>query len=192
MQKEVEMEELQDYSGELKPDLKMHDFSKDALVRAWYAAAKLYIGLDGLWYTLIRERFGEQMALELDTELWKRAAHLEVRRVREAMNIWGDDVASVLKFLQVDPGGGGILDLKCELKHRNDGILTVTRCRGLEYFERHGETAAQKNACEVLDAEGFAQAAHFFNPNIKVTPLKLPPRKSQNEIACQWEFKTEA
>ena len=186
------MGELPDYSGELKPDLKMQDFSKDALVRLWQAAGKLYVGLDGLWYSLIRERLGEQMARELDRELWKRAAHLEVRRVREAMNIWGEDVASVFKFLQVDLGGGAIWpDFECALKDRNHGILTIKRCRGLEYYERHGETTLQKHACEVLDVEGFEDAAHLFNPNIKVTALKLPPRKSKDEIACQWEFKLE-
>jgi len=72
------MGELKDYSGELKSDLKLQDFSKDALVRLWQAAGKLYVGLDGLWYSLIRERFGEQTARELDRELWKRAAHLLV------------------------------------------------------------------------------------------------------------------
>jgi len=106
------------------------------------------------------------------------------------MNIWGEDVASVLKFLQVDLGGGAIWpDFECEMKDRNRGILTIRRCLGLEYYERHGETTLQKHACEVLDVEGFEDAARLFNPNIKVTPLKLPPRKSPEEIACQWEFK---
>ncbi|NQT47707.1 MAG: hypothetical protein HQ578_01885, partial [Chloroflexi bacterium] len=96
------MEEMQDYSGPLRPDLKMEEFSKEALVRLWQAAGKLYVGLDGIWYSLIRERYGEDVARELDAELWRREAPLEVRRNREAMNIWGDDVESVLKFLQVD------------------------------------------------------------------------------------------
>jgi len=186
------MEEMQDYSGPLRPDLKMEDFSKEALVRLWQAAGKLYVGLDGLWYSLIRERYGEDTARELDRELWRREAPLEVRRNREAMNIWGDDVESVLKFLQVDIGGGAIFpEFTCEMKDKNTGILTIKRCLGLEYYERHGETELQKHACEVLDLEGFEQAAQLFNPNIKVRALKLPPRKSKDEIACQWEFKLE-
>jgi hypothetical protein len=32
---------------------------------------------------------------------------------------------------------------------------------------------------------------YFINPKVKVTPLKLPPRKSPDEIACQWEYKIE-
>lgn len=186
------MEELKDYSGPLRPDLKMEDFSKEALVRLWQAAGKLYVGMDGLWYSLLRERYGEEKARELDAELWKREAPLEVRRHCEAMNITGKDVEAVLKFIQVDIGGGGIFpEFRCEMKDKNTGILTIKRCLGLEYYERKGEVELQKHACEVLDVEGFQQAAHLFNPKIKCTPLKLPPRKSKDEIACQWEFKLE-
>ena len=183
------MKELEDYSGKLNPDLDMHEFSKDALVRLWKSSGKLYVGLDGLWYNLLRERYGEETARELSRLNWQRAAHLEVRRHREALNIWGEDVESCLKFLQVDIGAGGIWpESRCEMKDANHGIITIKRCQSLEYFERHGETVLQKHACEVLDLEGFEQAAHFFNPRIKVVPLKLPPRKSKDEIACQWEF----
>ncbi len=186
------MEGLKDYSGEFRQELKLEDFSREALVRLWQAAGKLYVGLDGLWYSLIRERFGEDMARELDAEVWRRETPLEVGRVRNALNIWGDDIASVLKFVQTDPGTAAIFpEFECELKDKNHGVLTIKRCLGLEYYERHGETEMQKHACEVLDVEGFQAAADLFNPKIKVRALKLPPRKSREEIACQWEFKLE-
>ena len=187
------MEELEDYSGRLRPDLDMRDFSKDALVRLWRASGKLYVGLDGLWFNLIREKFGEQKARELSRENWQRETPLEVRRHREAMNIWGEDVEGYLKYLQVDIGAGGIWpDFRCEMTGENRGILTIKRCLSLEYFERHGDIALQKHACEVLDGEGFQWAAHLFHPRMKAVPLRLPPRNRAGEIACQWEFRIEA
>jgi hypothetical protein len=185
------MGELKDYSGDFRPDVRMHDFSKDTLVRAWVAAAKLYIGIDGLWYSLIKERFGEQMANELEIELWRRGTPLEALRVREAMNIRGDDVAAVFKAFQCDPGVTGVMEVECELKNKDHGILTVKGCRSLEYFERHGDAAMQKIACEVIDMEELEKYAQTFNPKISMTCLKLPPRKNADEIACQWEFKIE-
>jgi len=182
------MEEMHDYSGEFRPDLKLSDFSKEALMRLWETGGKLYIGLDGLWYNLIREKFGEKTASEWDWEIWKRATPLEVRRSREAMNIWGDDVASLFKFLQVDPGAGGIWpEFRCELKNNQRGILTVNQCRALRYFERHGDAAALTNACE-MDRWAFEDTAHCFNPRIRTRCLKLPPRSNPSEIGCQWEF----
>ncbi|MCX5998102.1 MAG: DUF6125 family protein [Chloroflexi bacterium] len=184
------MADLGDYSGRLIPDLDMRMFSKDALVRLWESSGKLYVGLDGLWYNTVRERYGQDTAREMSRLNWQKETPLEVRRHREAMNIWGEDVESYLKFLQIDIGGGGIWpDFRCEMKEPNRGTLTIRRCRSLEYFERHQETALQKHACEVLDVEGFEQSAHYFNPRIRVVPLKLPPRKNEDDIACQWEFR---
>ena len=186
------MEELQDYSGEFRPDLKLHDLSKDALVRLFQATAKLYVGLDGVWYSHLRELFGQERAMELDWENWRRATHLEVGRCREAMNIWGDDVASFCKFLQIDPGAGGVVWTDCDwdLKNKNHAVLTIRICRSLEYFERHQDTAALENGCG-MEEWGLQGAANIFNPKIKVKALKLPPRKSKDEVACLWEFKME-
>jgi hypothetical protein len=184
------MGKLKDYSGPLRQNVKLTDFSSETLARLVVAAAKLYVGLDGLWYNLIKERFGEQMACELDRELWRRAEPFEVNRTREALNIMGSDVASFLKFCQCDPGSGVFMDMDVELSDENHGIMTIKRCNSLEYFERHGETVLQKNACDI-DVWGFPKAASRFNPDMKVTPLKLPPRKSKDGIACQWEVKIE-
>jgi hypothetical protein len=185
------MKELADYSEEFRLDLKLQDFSKDALVRLWHAAAMLYVGLDGLYYSWARKKWGEQLAAELDAEMWRRAAYLDVRRARETMNIHGDDVAALFKVYQCDAGVAGKMDAEYELKNKNHGVLTARRCRSLEYYERHGETMLQKNVCEVIDVQGFRNTARLINPNIRVTPLKLPPRRSKDEIACQWEFKIE-
>jgi hypothetical protein len=187
------MEELQDYSGNLRPDVTMEDFSKEALTRMWRVGGKMYIGLEGNWFGLIKERYGEDTALELDAEVWRRQTPLEVRQCRRAMNIQGNDVASLLKHLQIDPGSAGIWpDYEVELKDENRGVLTVKRCLALEHFERHGQTRMIKHTCEVLDGEGFEDTARLFNPDMKVTAVKLPPRNGPDEIACQWEFRLEA
>jgi hypothetical protein len=31
----------------------------------------------------------------------------------------------------------------------------------------------------------------WFNPRMKVTPTKLPPRKNKQDVACRWEFAIE-
>ena len=185
------MKELKDYSGEFSPDVKLEDFSKDALLRLFHATARQYLGIDGVWYSLIREKFGDQVARDLEFEVWSRATPMEISRTMGAMNIQGDDVATVFKAIQCAPGTVGIMDIECELKDKNHGILTVKRCSSLEYFERHGDIEGIKFACEVLDTTMYTVTASPVNPKIKATPLKRPPRKSKDEIACQWEFRLE-
>ena len=199
------MKELNDYSGpllkDLRPNKSLEPFSKELLDRLGCAGIKLFLGLEGSWYTLNTKRFGEQKAMEMDRELTlERLLPQEVARLRKLFNIQGDDVASFLKLCQVEPLM--VLNLNYtdyELKDKNWGIVTVNRCRALEYWERHGKTALQKNACGI-HMSGLQKAALEFNPDIKIKTSKMPPRdlrfgKSGYEkkpIACQWEVRLEA
>ncbi len=188
------MTDMQDYTGAFRKDLHMTDLSKEALIRLWETSGKMYTSLAGTWQKLLTERFGEDAALELDAEVWRRQTPVEVRLCRRAMGITDDDVASLFKHLQIDPGAGGIWpEFDLELKNKNHGILTVKRCVALDHFERHGEKelARLRHTCEVLDGEGFQDTASLFHPKMVSRPLKLPPRSSKDEVACQWEFKIE-
>ncbi|MBL7119834.1 MAG: hypothetical protein ISS53_04020 [Dehalococcoidia bacterium] len=187
------MEELKDYSGPFRPDLKLTDFSKDLLARAWVETGNLYLMTDGMWGTIIGEKYGEQRAVELDTEMWHRLMPLDILRWKKLLNLGGDDVETVFKFLQVHPLLT-IYEYQMELKNRGHGILTITRCPTLEYFERHKRTAIMEACCcdpKGLEYQMFQLIAHHFGPKITVTPMRLPPRKGKDEIACQWEFKIE-
>ena len=188
------MEELQYYSGEFRPNLRMEDFSREALRRIWRLGGAIYLGLGSVYYRVLKERLGEQTAMDLDREVWRKMALTEIRLSAQAMNIHGDDVATLFKIFQVDPAGDamGILAAGYELKNHKHGIVTYRDCQSLRYFERHGETALYEHVCAGIDVDWFNQCAHFVNPLMKVTPLKLPPRKSPGEIACQWEFKLES
>ena len=186
------MQELEDYSGAFKPDLKLQDLSKDALARLFLRTCRLYIGFAALVYELNKEKFGEKVAIDLDTDYWLKmgAAEREVRLTTKAMNIVGNDITSLFKYLQVGPGAWGtFLDFSCEVKSESQGILTVKECRPLNYFEDVGDMVSLQHACDVEDREVFKRVARFFNPDIEVVSLKLPPRKSKDEIACQWEFR---
>jgi hypothetical protein len=104
------------------------------------------------------------------------------------MNITGDDVASYFKFFQCTPVNATMIDMVFELKDHNHGMLTVTRCAPLQVWERNHEAGIQKHMCEVVERRGFQIGAEMFNPRMKTTPIKLPPRRNKKDIACQWIF----
>ena len=185
------MGELNDYSGEFKPYLKMADFSKEALLRLLTAYARCYPGMDGLWFTLCREQFGDEKARELDEEIWaNRALGPEAKRICEALNIEGDDVATLFKLYQTQPGFEPLgFEMEYELKDKNHGICTVRNCRSVEYFARHDDWDTCRWVCEKIDQIGFEAAAHYFNPDMIVTPLKLHPSSADDRPHCVWEYK---
>lgn len=185
------MKELADYSGEFKPDLSFEDFSKEALVRLLTEYARVFLATDGYWYTLIRNRHGDEEALACEKIVWERTYTYDPRRITQAMNIQGKDVAACMKALRLSPGFPiGVFDYRIELKNPNHAILTVTHCPSLLFFERE-KAGRDITICHELEGPTFQAYANFFNPAIKVTALKLPPRKSKDEIACQWEWKLE-
>lgn len=185
------MAELQDYSGEFRPNIKYQDFSKDALARLLTEYARLAIMLDSWWHTTVREKYGQDEAIKLKLAVWDKGVPTEQRRVMQALNIHGNDVATCFKELQMDPQFPlEIWGITWELKNNNHGIFTVNNCRALERFEKLGDTKMMLSMCD-LDFKAFEKIARFFNPNMKVTALKLPPRKGSNEIACRFEFKLE-
>jgi hypothetical protein len=191
---EAAMKELTDYSGDFIPDIKLQDFSKDALLRLLAAACRDYIGIDNIWLNTIRKRFGEEVAFDCSREVWETGWLREVQRSCRAMNISGNDIATLLKYFQTDVGFGVMFDITCELPRPNLGYVTVNRCWVLDKMERldSGEMRkAIKLACEELDTPLFQKVASYFNPRIKMSPLKLPPRQRSDEIACRWEIKLE-
>ena len=185
--------DLKDYSCEFRPDVKLEDFSKEALIQLVRAAAKLYGGLNQFWYNTVKDRLGEEVAGEIQGDVWmkKGASEWEVKNVCTAMNISGDDVASYFKFFQCTPVNATMIDMQFELQDRNHGTLTVTQCVPLLAFEREGNTTIQRHMCEVVERHGFQIGATMFNPRMKTVPVKLPPRKSRKDIACQWKFYVE-
>lgn len=195
------MGELQDYSGDFNADLTLPDFSKEALMRLLVASGKLYLGIDGIWTGLMRKKYGDRAAFDLDKEVWfSKGLELDIKQTCEAMNIVGGDIPTLFKYLQFGPAFSVIYvgpppkfepRVQFELKDRNHGIMTVTRCNSLEYFERHKDTALQKLACEEIDLPAFKWIAKWFNPKIECEPIKLPPRRSPDDVACRWEFRME-
>jgi hypothetical protein len=182
------MDELKDYSGPYISNLKLEDFSKETLVKLWQGTSKLFMGIAGIYLSDLRAKDGDKIAYDMDSEVWRKMIPLELKFVTRAMNIQGNDVATVFKFLQCYACAGGQMDMELDLKNKNHGILTVKRCRPLEYLERNNEIVAGKHMCD-MDLWGWQLQATIINPDIKVTCLKMPPRKSGEEITCQWEYK---
>jgi len=196
---------MKDYSGKFKPDLQLRDFSEDALRRLWKVGGDLYTGFQELWVEAIKEKFGEQTAIELSGRVWmgkpkterkgfklrgnENGTERQVRVTREAFNIMGDDVESLFKQLQVDCTMGPNVEAEFDLKDKNHGIYTVIKCPYLDQLWEAGDDVMQKHVCEELDGLGFELTAHQYNPKMQAIPLKLPVKGSK--IACQWEFKIE-
>jgi len=188
--------DFQDYSGEFNPDIKFEDFSKDALVRLLDAYKKCFVGISGMYHTVNAERMGVEEAWKVDSDVYLRQQHLfELPLVTRAMNIHGNDVLALLKIFQMLPDGirEGQYECSWDIRSKDHAILTFTKCQTLFYHERHGNPKDIEGLCGPGSIEDLCFTAYgkWVNPNMQCRALTLPPRKSENDICCVWEWKIE-
>jgi hypothetical protein len=180
------MKKLDNYSGAFIPDLKLSDLSPDALAGLLKLYAKLYIAMDGIWYLALKERLGDKEALACDIEVWEKNCRYEVARIKRQLKIRGNDIVVLMKVFQLCPW---CLQMKfnIEIRDKNSALFTTTYCPTLDALEEEGR-GREGEICRVVGPKIMKAYAFALDPDIKVRCLKLPPRKSKDDICCQWEF----
>ena len=185
------MKDLHDYSGPFDPNLRYEDFSKETLAKLVEEFAMALQLLEGSWHMILRERFGDAATIEMDTTQWTRSTPRYHRRISRLLNIQGNNVETLFKALQLDPAFSlGFFDMEWEIVDDNHGFFTVKNCGPLNAFEKEGK-GYEARICHDLEIPTFTATLHYYNPKAKITPIKLPPRKSKDDIACKWEITIE-
>ena len=184
------MPELNDYSCPFRPDLTFDDFSKDFLLRLMAVWQFAWIRMADSWYEAVNKRFGVEAANDCNLEAWVKVGERVNPRLAKAANIQLNTVLDSLKCLQIplDNNIGPLYPVEYEIKSPDHVVMTIVQCRSLIIYERAAPEMIQP-ICHKL--EKAVMEKYVINPKVKVTPLKLPPRKSQEEVACVWEFKME-
>jgi hypothetical protein len=182
------MPELDDLSGLFNPDLKFTDFSKDFLVKLIGVWQWAWLQMDAAWFDEVKKRYGDKVAWECDLEMWLQVAKRCNPRYAKLANIPMKNVVDSLKLLQLplDNTMGGIFPVEYDIKNENHAIVTVRKCPALEWAERE-EPVRIVPMCQMNEPQIIQK--YIVNPGIEVKALKLPPRNSKDEVACQWEYR---
>jgi len=184
------MEELNDYTGPFKPDLTFADFSKDFLLKLMQNWQYAWLQLDSAWFEAVSERIGDEQTYACATQAWSRMAERVNPRYAKTGGFPLNTVIDSMKVLQLplDNTTGGLYPVEYDIKNENHVVMTVKQCRSLLFFE---SSAPERIVPICHGLERQVMAKYVANPRIKVTPLKLPPRESPEDVACVWEFKLE-
>jgi len=177
---------LPDYSGDYDAGFNYSKLSKDALLKLLEAYSKYVLRIDGFWYLVAMEKWGNDAAFDCDLQVWEKCQVLELRLLTEALNIRGNDVATVMKYMQVNPWLA-LCDYHIDLKNTGHAFLTKFTCPILFALEKEGN-GREERQCQVISPQTFNTISHYFNPNIRTVPLNIPPRTDYSDICCQWEF----
>src|SRR4030042_2412999 len=147
-----------------------------------------------MWHNVVAERTSAQKAFDCQLAAWFRIAEINVPKIAKAANIQVNDIVDFLKVAQVMPDGvqAGVFEAEFDIRRRNHVIMTITRCRTLEFLEKRAPERIV-SICHGIDIPINEKYLTIFLPDAKFPPLKLPdgPRKSPDEIPCIWELRRE-
>jgi hypothetical protein len=179
---------MDDYSGPFRPELRLEDFSKEALVRLCRELMLAAHLLDRAIMPAILQRFGAKAMEELAIEEWRGASPVYTGRIRKAMNIEGDDVASIFKSLQLDPGfPHQYMDVHYEVEGPKKGWFWLNYCGALADVEPWGEERVV-SMCHHIEDPTFDATMQAVNPRARCRPVHRPPRDPKDRVpVCRWE-----
>ena len=141
--------------------------------------------LDGLWFTLVEERFGLDTALEIDTEVWRRLCLVQARRIRKYFSIdEGSSMHNLIKVIELEP----LLTIfkpKAVVLTGTRAVLRFTDCPPQKARIRDGRG---EFPCKSVGMAFLNSYAEVIDPKIKVSCLTCPPDAHPAQFWCEWQF----
>jgi hypothetical protein len=141
--------------------------------------------VDGLYYLGIEERYGTEIATEIDAQVWSVMGKIEARKLKEFLGITNTDVPSMMHALLYTSWAVDLKDKEVEIR-KEYAIIRNTRCR-VQNTRR--EKGLPEFGCKYV-RHGFLTAfAKEFNPDIVVNCALCPPDPHPEDLWCVWEFR---
>ncbi len=190
------MPELNDYSGEFKPDFQFADLSKETLIKLTENYQRIFQGLCVVSLQVLQEEKGKDEGQRQFNEIYRRVMErFSIPLIRKALNIRDNDVISMFKYFQVAPDGcrgGGMYDFDIRVKDKNDVSYSGKFCQNASYYEKQGDTDGLHRLCASgpgsLEHSAYEAICKAFSPDMKMEWPLLPPRANKDAPFCQWRF----
>ncbi len=162
----------------------IQNLSHQELLKLIEVYAKNWLAHDGCWFLAAEEKYGMDMAIELDKKSWERFAVAEAKRIMKVFNI---------------ESKGGLKALETAFKYR---LYSAINSQKVEWINektmtfkmvecRVQKTRRQKNLpdfpCKSVGIIEFEQFAKTVDSRIKTSCIACPP-DPVGEFYCCWKF----
>jgi hypothetical protein len=148
--------------------------------------AKNWLAHDGLWFQAVEKHFGQESAIELDTEAWRQFTVIEAQRIMARHNI---------------PADSGLDGLKLALGYRLYAFLNTQEIRNetagsFEFYmvDCRVQSARRRKKlplfpCKSVGLVEYEWFAKTIDPRIKTECLCCPPDSEAGQtFFCGWRF----
>ncbi len=166
----------------------LESLSKEELLDYIEDVSKNWLAIDGTWFLSVEQKYGTEIAIQLDEISWKIFSPIEAKRIMKRFNI---------------PENGGIPALVKALKYRvyaninEQEIIEISENRCVFRMNNCRVQAARKIKnlpdfpCKSVGIIEYSEFAKIIDSRIKVQCICCPPDKHPDNYFCAWEFKIE-
>jgi hypothetical protein len=150
--------------------------------------SKSVITVDGLWFINLEEKYGLDLAIELDIQVWEEYGTIEARRLMTILNIAeGGGIPALVKALNFQIW---VPDMDYEFQEitKNKAIFNITDCTPQKLRLRDNR---EEFACKPVGVGLFKKFAHRIDPRLSMNCLVCPPDEHPDDLWCSWEFSLE-
>ena len=163
----------------------LEDLSAEQLRGMLTDAALNWLSHDGLWFLAAEERFGMDVAIELDRRAWEQFTVIEAKRIMRRLGI---EAGGGLKALEKALGYRLYAYLNVQETVRVDErtlVFRMNNCRVQAARKREGLPDFPCKPVGIVEYSGFART---IDPRIRTRCLGCPPDPHPDEWWCAWEF----
>jgi hypothetical protein len=180
---------MDEYSGPFEPGAQLATFSRRglaALGREYMLFGHL---LNRAALAHVHMQLGAAAREAVAIEEWMGASPIYTRRMQRTMRFEGDDVATIMKGLQLDVGfAHQYMDVRYELEDPRHGFFWLASCGALLEVEPFGEEMVF-SMCHSIEDPTFDATAVATNPRARCRPIHRPPRQPTDRMPhCRWEI----
>lgn len=164
---------------------KLLELSKSELISYIEDISKNWLAIDGTWFLAAEERFGIEMAIELDAASWKRFSPAEARRLKKRLKLpEKGGIPALIKALNFRVYAN-INEQEVVEVSKNRCVFRMNECRVQNARKRKGLPDFPCKQVGIVEYESFAST---IDPRIKTECICCPPDEHPEEYYCAWEF----
>lgn len=187
--------QLHDYSGEFDPDLQLEDLEHNLLARYGREIMLANHIHDRGALLQVTLKYGLEAQTAVACDEWMGSSPIYNARNRKLMKMDGDDVATVLKCLQLDIGAPhNFLAFHYEVCSPEEGYFWTTTCGPYNHVRRmtNADPSMETQICHHMEDPTFDATVMAVNPRMRCRAVFRPPH---GEVPaggpCRWRVAVE-
>jgi len=164
----------------------LKDLSREELLELLRDGALNWLAHDGLWFRAAEERFGMDVAMDLDREAWRSFTVIEAKRIMKRLGMApGGGIPALVKAL-----GFRLYARINEQEIVEEGpthcVFRMKTCRVQDARKKQG---LADFPCKSVGVVEYSEFARTIDERIETVCRACPPDPKPADAWCVWEFR---